>query len=82
MCVETEGTNGVARLMEGLPVDDQLKMISALASEQSTVMYAGKGCSVLDSGSARHLNAGTVVTHSDDCIALKGFNDTVPSAWT
>ena len=74
------GVQGFSEWLSAFKFQDQVEMMNLLNRANSKVMYASDAWSVLDSGSSRHLNPRTLVTHDEDRIALKGFNDHKPSA--
>ena len=72
------GNDAVVEMLVSAGPAQQSQMLRILAEQQSyPVNYTG---SVLDSGSSRHLNPNTCVTHADDTLSLTGFDNS--RAWT
>jgi hypothetical protein len=73
--INTAGTNEMAAILALMSSDEMLTCLGQLT--QHYILIADGSCSVLDSGSAKHLHNRTRVLNADDRQALTGFDGSV-----
>ena len=78
----TKDDDMLIALLSSCNREEQMMLLSLLEPHPSTVAYSMYSGSCLDSGSSRHISPHTMVTQSDACIPLTGFNESSPSVWT